>query len=119
MPNIFYDRIKETSTTTGTGTIVLAGAVSQFQTFTSRFAVGEQIFYVIANQSGTQWEVGRGELTDSTHLQRNFVLESSASDALVSFSGTNDVFCTFPENRANRLFTKGRDLAGYMGAFWP
>lgn len=92
----FRDNVKETSTTTGTGSLTLAGAVSTFETFASRFAVGERVHYRIES-TGSEWEVGIGTLTGSTTLAREQVLASSNANALVSLSaGTKSVYCTLP-----------------------
>ena len=71
MPSV-SDRVKETTTTTGTGAITLAGAVSGFEAFSSAFASGTEVYYTIAG--GTQWEVGIGTFT--TTLSRDTVLAS-------------------------------------------
>ena len=99
MPLVVADRIKETTTSTGTGTITLAGAVSGFQSFA---AVGNANTTYYAIVGGTEWEVGLGTYTASgTTLARNTVLESSNSNALVNFSaGTKEVFVTYPADRA-------------------
>jgi len=91
------DRVKETSTTTGTGNMTLLGAVAQFQAF-SVFANNDTFFYAVVGQTGTEWEVGIGTYVSATPaLARTTVLESSNADALVSFSaGTKDVFVTMP-----------------------
>ena len=106
---IFRDRVKETSTTTGTGDFTLAGAVSQFQSFNSAYGVGIVFYYCIQGQSGTEWEVGEGILSASTTLVRSEVRASSNSNALVSFSaGTKDVFATLP---ASEIVDKSRMAA--------
>lgn len=106
---IFRDRVKETSTTTGTGDFTLAGAVSQFQSFNSAFGTGVVFYYAIVGQSGTEWEVGEGILSASTTLVRSEVRASSNSNALVSFSaGTKDVFATLP---ASEIVDKSRMAA--------
>lgn len=107
------DRVKETSTTTGTGNLTLLGAVSQFQAF-SVFANNDTFFYAIVGQTGTEWEVGIGTYVSATPaLARTTVLESSNADALVTFSaGTKDVFVTRPARLANQL----RELAAAPGA---
>jgi hypothetical protein len=98
MAFVLKDRVKETTTSTGTGTITLAGAVSGFQSFA---AIGNsnETFYTIAG--GGEWEVGIGTYTSSgTTLSRDTVLESSNSGSLVNFSaGTKDVFVTYPAER--------------------
>lgn len=101
MALILKDRVKETTTTTGTGTVTLAGAVTGYQSFS---AVGNanETYYCIAGQGTSEWEVGIGVYTSSgTTLSRATVLASSNSGSLVNFSaGTKDVFCTFPASRA-------------------
>ena len=111
------DRVKETSTTTGTGTLTLAGAVSQFQAFQTAFAVGTRVQYAIVGQTGTEWEVGIGTLVTTTTLSRDTVYASSNSNALVSFSaGTKDVFAT-AIGRAVGDASLGKHLAlGYRQA---
>ena len=91
------DRVKETSTTTGTGSLTLAGAATQFQSFNTAFgtSANNQIEYAIVGQTGSEWEVVVGKLTGSTTLTRDRVIASSNSNALVSLSaGTKDVFAT-------------------------
>ena len=109
MAIVLKDRVKETTTTTGTGTITLAGAVSGFQSFAA-IGNGNETFYTIA--AGGEWEVGIGTYTSSgTTLSRDTVLESSNSGSLVNFSaGTKDVFVTYP---AERTITGG---GGGIGA---
>ncbi len=113
---LFNDRVKETTTSTGTGNITLAGAVSQFSSFTSRYVVNDLFYYAIVGQTGTEWEVGKGHLSGSTTLVRDYSIQSSNADALVNFSaGTKDVFVTFAADRANELFTKGQSVARLNG----
>ena len=101
MPLVIKDRVKETSTTTGTGTITLAGAATGFQSF-SAIGNGNTTFYTIALVGGSQWEVGIGTYTSSgTTLSRDTILSSSNSGNAVDFSaGTKDVFVTYPSERA-------------------
>lgn len=92
---MFADRVKETTTTTGTGSLTLLGAVSQFRTFNTAFGTDAPFYYAIVGQSGTEWEVGIGHLSASTTLVRDRVTASSNSNAAVNLSaGTKDVFCT-------------------------
>ena len=96
------DRVKETSTTTGTGTFSLGGAVSGFQTFVAGVGGGNTTYYAIVNDTGTEFEIGIGTVTDSgtDTLSRDTILESSNSDSAVSFSsGTKTVFCTLPAEK--------------------
>lgn len=95
-PGLAYaDRVQETSATTGTGTLTLAGAVTGYQAFSAAFVTGQTVYYAVTN--GTAWEVGRGTYTTSgTTLSRDAVLASSNSGSLVSFTGTLNVWCDLP-----------------------
>ena len=99
MALVLADRVKETTTTTGTGTISLLGAVSGFQSFAT-IGNGNITYYAIVGQSTTEWEVGLGTYTASgTTLARTTVYASSNANALVTFSaGTKDVFVTLPSS---------------------
>ena len=99
MALILKDRVQETSTTTGTGTLTLAGAVTQFQTFSSAVGNGNTTYYTIYNAGGTQWEVGLGTVGAGT-LSRDTVLASSNANALVSFTGTIYVFGDYPAGKS-------------------
>lgn len=112
----FADRVKETSVTTGTGNLTLAGAVSQFETFTANFTTNHRFFYAIVGQTGTEWEVGRGYLSAATTMVRETVFQSSNADALVNLSaGTKDVFCTIPSKFSNSAPTAGKLTAARAG----
>ena len=105
MAFVLADRVKETTTTTGTGTVTLLGASTGFQSFS---AIGNTntTYYTIAGQSTSEWEVGIGTYTSSgTTLARTTVISSSNAGALVNFSaGTKDVFVTYPaEFTANAI----------------
>lgn len=96
MPSI-ADRVKETTTTTGTGAVSLGGATAGFRAFSSAFTSGTEVYYCITD--GTNWEVGYGAVTTGTPwtLARSTVLASSNAGALVSFgAGTKDVFNVMP-----------------------
>ena len=101
MALVLADRVRETSTTTGTGTITLAGAVYGYQSFS---AVGNanQTYYTIFDQTSGAWEVGIGTYTSSgTTLSRTTVLSSSNGGSLVNFgAGTKDVFVDYPAGRS-------------------
>jgi hypothetical protein len=99
MALVLADRVQETTTTTGTGTVTLAGAVTGYQTFAA-VGDGNSTYYTIAG--GTEWEVGIGTYTASgTTLSRTTVISSSNSGSLVTFSaGSKNVFVTYPAARA-------------------
>ena len=102
MAFVLNDRVKETSTTTGTGTFDLAGAETGFESFVSGVGDGNVTYYAISNDGTTEFEVGIGTVTDATPdtLSRDTIISSSNSDALVNFSaGTKTVFCTLPASR--------------------
>lgn len=94
----YADRVLETTTDTGTGTINLAGAVTCHRTFVAGIGDGNHCIYCIDEyqHGGSDWEIGIGTVTDASPdtLSRDHVLYSSNSNALVNFSaGTKDVFC--------------------------
>jgi hypothetical protein len=98
MPLVVKDRVQETSTTTGTGSLTLLGAVAGFQTFSSAIGNTNTTYYTI--QNGAEWEVGVGTVSAGA-LSRDTVLESSNSGSLVNFSaGTKFVFCTYPAEKS-------------------
>ena len=106
MALVLADRVQETTTTTGTGTVTLAGAVSGYQSFAA-VGDGNTTYYTIAGQGTSEWEVGVGTYASSgTTLARTTVISSSNSGAAVNFSaGTKDVFVTYPSEFAT--FTLG------------
>lgn len=109
----FHDRVKDTSTTTGTGNITVSGtAPNGYQTFSARLSVGDRFYYVIAGQTGTEWETGYATYTGTNAFSRDKVEQSSNADALVNFSaGTKDVFLTAIADRFIEMQTKGVILA--------
>jgi hypothetical protein len=103
MALVLADRVKETTTTAGTGTITLDGAATGFQSF-AVIGNSNTTFYTIAGQTSNEWEVGVGTYTSSgTLLARTTVLSNSAGTqpSALSFSaGTKDVFVTYPAEYA-------------------
>jgi hypothetical protein len=112
MALVVKDRVQETSTTTGTGTFTLLGAVSGFQSF-SVIGDGNTTYYAIV--LGAEFEVGLGTYTLSgTTLSRDTILESSNGGTAVNFSaGTKNVFVTYPAERA--LYTDASSNAIALG----
>jgi hypothetical protein len=98
MALVVKDRVRETSTTTGTGTFTLAGAVTGFQTFSSAIGNTNTTYYTIVN--GAEFEVGLGTVGAGT-LARTTILASSNAGAAVNFTaGTKDVFVTYPADKS-------------------
>lgn len=112
----FADRVKETSTTAGTGTLTLAGAMYGFQSFAA-IGNGNTTYYSIYDNSTGDWEVGIGTYTASgTTLSRTTVLASSTGGTLVSFSSASkEVFVTYPSERA--VYTDAANLYTVQQAF--
>ena len=110
MALVLKDRVKETTTTTGTGTYTLAGAVTGFEAFSS---VGDGNTTYYACTDGTDFEVGVGTYTSSgTTLARTTILQSSNSDSAVSWSsGTKTIFCSQPAEKAVFLDASGNIIA--------
>jgi hypothetical protein len=97
MAFILNDRVKETSSTTGTGTFTLGGAVSGFETFSAGIGGSNTTYYCIFETGTARFEVGFGTLNSgASTLARTYVISSSNSDALVNFQGATEVFCTVP-----------------------
>ena len=110
MAFVINDRVKETSTTTGTGTLNLAGAQQGFETFVAGIGNTNVTYYAIFNPGTAEFEVGIGTVTDATPdtLSRDTVISSSNSDSAVNFTGgTKDVFCTLPASKAVFLDNAG------------
>jgi hypothetical protein len=99
MAFVVADRVQETTTTTGSGTITLAGAEAGFQSFAA-IGNGNSTYYTIVGT--TEWEVGIGTYTASgTTLSRDTVLASSSGGAKVTLSaGSKNVFCDYPAGKA-------------------
>lgn len=99
MALVVADRVKETTTTTSTGTYTLAGAVTGFESFAS-IGNGNTTYYCCTD--GSDFEVGIGTYTSSgTTLARTTILQSSNSDSAVNWgSGTRDIFVTQPAEKA-------------------
>ena len=115
MAFVVADRVKETTTTTGTGTITLGGAEPNFITFTSALSDGDTTYYAIVDDTNTAFEVGLGTFTASgTTLARTTVLASSNSGSAVDLqAGTKEVFINYPAgksvflNASNQLVING------------
>jgi hypothetical protein len=101
MALVIKDRVKETTTSTGTGTITLVGAVLGYQSFAA-IGNGNVTYYAIVDTNNGDWEVGYGTYTSSgTTLSRTSVLASSTGGALIDFAaGTKEVICTYPAEKA-------------------
>jgi len=104
MAFVLNDRVKQTSTSTGTGTIDLsATAETGFETFVAGIGTTNSTFYCISHDGTADFEVGIGTVTDASPdtLSRTTIISSSNSDNLVNFqTGTKTVFCTYPAKRA-------------------
>jgi hypothetical protein len=119
MALVINDRVKETSTSTGTGTFALAGAQTGFDTFANGIGGSNTTYYAIFNPGTTEWEVGLGTLNaGGTVLTRTTILTSSNSDNIVTFtSGTKDVFCTLPASKAVYLDSTGAPVGAASDGF--
>jgi len=119
MAFVINDRVKETTTTTGTGALSLGGASDGFDTFATGIGNSNVTYYACVHATADEWEVGIGTLdSDSSDLTRTTVLTSSNSDSAVDFSsGTKSVFCTMPASKVayqdnSGNFIIGTDAAG-------
>jgi hypothetical protein len=106
MALVVKDRVQENSTTSGTGTLTLSGAVPGFQSF-AIIGDGNTTFYTIYDNTAQVWEVGIGTVGAGT-LARTTVLESSGGGSTVNFSsGTQNVFITYPAEKSVNLNASG------------
>jgi len=115
MALVLNDRVKETTTTTGTGTLNLAGAVTGFETFVAGIGNSNTTYYAITLPATAEFEVGLGTVTDASPdtLARTTVISSSNSDNAVNFSaGTKTIFCTMPASKAVFLDASGNATLG-------
>lgn len=117
MAFVVKDRVKETTATTGTGTLTLAGATLGYQAF-SVIGDGNSTYYAIQDVATGDWEVGIGTYTASgTTLSRDTILESSNSGSAVNFSaGDKDVFVTYPAERS--VMAVGGGVTSDTGAIY-
>ena len=99
MAFVVADRVRETSSTTGTGVFTLAGAVIGYQSFSSAIGNGNTTYYAISNPGVNEWEVGIGTVGAGT-LTRTTVLASSTGTAVSFTAGSKDVFVTYPAEGA-------------------
>ena len=114
MALVINDRVRETTTVTGTGSATLLGAVTGYQSF-SVIGNGNTTYYTIADQGGPNWEVGLGTWSTGGTLARTTVLASSNSGSLVNFTtGTKDVFVTYPSEEA--IYNNGTSIVGPTGS---
>ena len=120
MALVINDRVKETSTTSGTGTLNLAGAVTGFVTFVSGIGNSNTTYYSIFEQGTNNFEIGIGTVTDATPdtLARTTVLNNSAGNtSKINFSGTLDVFCTLPASKSVYLDASGNPIGAASSGF--
>jgi len=115
MALVINNRVRETTSTTGTGAVTLGGAVGGFQTFAAGIGYSNTTYYAISINTANEWEVGLGTLNgDSSTLTRTTVLESSNSDSAVDFSaGSKEVFCTLPSEKAVYLDASDDQVGGF------
>lgn len=100
MAFITADRVREVTTSVGTGNVTPSGAYSGYQTFAAGIGAGNSTYYTISLDAADEWEVGIGTYV-GPHFTRDTVLSSSNGNALVNFSaGNKEIFCTLPAERA-------------------
>lgn len=115
MAGAFSDRVKETSTSTGTGNITLAGAVTGHVTFNTAFGTNAELYYCIEAVDGSgvptgDWEVGQGYLSASTTLVRDIPLIGSATVPINFSAGTKNVFNPIAAGEAQAIVASAFNL---------
>ena len=118
MAFVINDRVKETTTTTGTGTISLGGAVTGFETFGTGIGNSNTTYYAVTLPGTAEFEVGLGTLnSDSSTIARTTIISSSNSDSAVNFSaGTKTIFCTIPASKSVLLSDVGASTMNLSSA---
>ena len=121
MAVVINDRVRETSTTSGTGTLNLAGAVTGFRTFVDGIGNSNTTYYAIFEEGTNLFETGIGTVTDATPdtLARDTVLSnSSGNTSKITFSGgTLSVFCTMPASKTVYLDSSGNPVGAASAGF--
>ena len=121
MALVINDRVRETSTTSGTGTLNLAGIVTGFQTFVAGIGNSNTTYYAIFEEGTNLFEIGIGTVTDATPdtLSRDTVLSnSSGNTSKINFSGgTLSVFCTMPASKSVFLDATGTPVGAASNGF--
>ena len=118
MAHVLKDRVKETTTSTGTGTIDLGGASSGYQSFLGAgYSDDDTVYYTVV--SGSNWEVGVGTLSSTTtRLARTTILASSNSGSAITLAGTSEVFVTHPADKTVHTDPQNPTPAIQGVAFW-
>ena len=121
MALVINDRVRETSTTSGTGTLNLAGAVTGFRTFVDGIGNSNTTYYAIFEEGTNLFEIGIGTVTDATPdtLASDTVLSnSSGNTSKITFSGgTLSVFCTMPASKTGYLDSSGNPVGAASNGF--
>ena len=121
MALVINDRVRETSTTSGTGTLNLAGAVTRFRTFVDGIGNSNTTYYAIFEEGTNLFETGIGTVTDAAPdtLARDTVLSnSSGNTSKITFSGgTLSVFCTMPASKTVYLDSSGNPVGAASAGF--
>ncbi len=101
MAHITADRVRDTTTTTGTGALTVSGsAPNGYRTFSGVASTSDTFYYAVQHQAAAEWEVGLGTYSSSNTITRTTVYSSSNSGSAVDFSaGTKDIFITLPASR--------------------
>jgi hypothetical protein len=122
MALVLADRVKETTTTTGTGDISLGGAETNFVAFGTALSDADTTYYAIVDDVNADFEIGIGTYTAGTDtLSRDTILDSTNAGSAVNFgAGTKVVFITYPAEKSVRVGGNVSDLtndAGYFAGF--
>lgn len=122
MAFVLADRVKETTSTTGTGALSLGGAETNFVAFGTALSDGDTTYYAIVDDGNADFEIGIGTYTSGTNtLSRDTILDSTNAGSAVNLSaGTKVVFITYPAEKAVRVGSNVSDFtndAGYFAGF--
>ena len=117
MALVLADRVKETTTTTGTGDISLGGAETNFVAFGSALSDADTTYYAIIDDGNADFEIGIGTYTSGTNsLSRDTILDSTNAGSVVNLgAGTKSVFITYPADKALRVGSNISELTNDSG----
>ena len=112
---VLADRVQETCTAPGTGSVSLLGAATGYQAFSAAIGNGNTCYYCIADQSGANWEVGLGTYSSTGNsLARTTPLSGSAATPVNFSSGTQNVFVTYPAEIAAYASNNSSQVSGQI-----
>ena len=112
MALVLKNRVKETSNTTGTGSLTLLGASTGYQSFSTAIGNGNTTYYTLYDNVAQVWEVGIGTVSAGTLARTTVLSNSSGTTSPLTLAGNQvAVFCTYPAEKSVNLDASGNVTA--------